>query len=40
MKGTEKDPRLPENGVDVAFTLDSYHHYDYPAEMLAAMRRR
>ena len=39
VKGTEKDPRLPENGVDVAFTLDSYHHYDYPAEMLAAMRR-
>ncbi len=39
VKGTEKDPRLPENEVDVVFTLDSYHHYDYPAEMLAAMRR-
>lgn len=39
VKGTEKDPRLPENGVDVVLTLDSYHHYDYPADMLAGMRR-
>ena len=39
VKGTEKDPRLPENGVDVVLTLDSYHHYDYPAEMLSAMRK-
>ena len=34
-----RTPRLPENAVDVALALDSYHHYDYPAEMLAAIRR-
>lgn len=39
VKGTEKDPMLPEAGVDVALALDSYHHYDYPAEMLAGIRR-
>jgi ubiquinone/menaquinone biosynthesis C-methylase UbiE len=36
--GTAKDPKLPERGLDVAFSLDAYHHFDYPAEMLAAIR--
>jgi len=38
-KGAERDPNLPENGVDVALALDSYHHWDYPEEMLAALRK-
>lgn len=39
IKGSERDPRLPENSVDVALTLDSYHHWDYPAEMLGVIRQ-
>lgn len=35
VKGSETDPNLPEGGVDVILALDSYHHYDYPAKMLA-----
>jgi ubiquinone/menaquinone biosynthesis C-methylase UbiE len=38
VKGTEKDPTLPAASVDVALALDSYHHYDYPKEMLAGLR--
>ena len=39
IKGTEKDPTLPAGAMDVALALDSYHHYDYPEEMLAGLRR-
>lgn len=37
--GTDQDPKLPENAVDVAFTLDAYHHFDYPEKMLTAIGR-
>jgi predicted methyltransferase len=33
--GTERDPKLPAKSLDLALTLDVYHHFDYPAEMLA-----
>lgn len=39
VKGSETDPNLPENGVDVALALDSYHHWNYPDKMLAALHR-
>ncbi len=39
VKGSETDPNLPESGVDVELALDSYHHYDYPEKMLAALHR-
>jgi ubiquinone/menaquinone biosynthesis C-methylase UbiE len=39
VRGGDKDPGLPGNAVDVALALDSYHHYDYPREMLSAIRR-
>jgi ubiquinone/menaquinone biosynthesis C-methylase UbiE len=39
VKGTATDPMLPEGGVDVALTLDAYHHYDYPEKMLAGLRK-
>jgi ubiquinone/menaquinone biosynthesis C-methylase UbiE len=39
IKGTVKDPNLPEGGVDVALALDSYHHYDYPEKMLAGLHK-
>ena len=37
IKGSETDPRLPENGVDVVLGLDTYHHWNYPEKMLAAL---
>jgi len=39
IKGSVTDPGLPQNGVDVALALDSYHHWDYPEKMLAAVHR-
>lgn len=33
--GTERDPKLPAGAVDLALVMDAYHHFDYPAEMLA-----
>ncbi|MFN0166226.1 MAG: class I SAM-dependent methyltransferase [Bryobacteraceae bacterium] len=39
VKGTERDPNLTTGSIDVALALDSYHHYNYPAEMLAGLRR-
>lgn len=35
--GTEKDPRLPPASFDVVILLDTYHHLNYPAEMLARL---
>ncbi|MCW5982566.1 MAG: methyltransferase domain-containing protein [Bryobacteraceae bacterium] len=37
--GGEKDPNLPANAADLVITVDVYHHFDYPAEMLAAIRK-
>jgi ubiquinone/menaquinone biosynthesis C-methylase UbiE len=39
VKGTTTDPNLPEGKVDVALALDSYHHFDYPEKMLAAIHK-
>jgi ubiquinone/menaquinone biosynthesis C-methylase UbiE len=39
VKGTERDPNLPAGAVDLALILDAYHHFDYPQEMLAGLRR-
>ncbi len=36
VKGTEADPHLADDSVDVILALDSYHHYNYPEKMLAA----
>ncbi len=36
--GTETDPKLAPASVDVAVILDVYHHFDYPAKMLAHIR--
>jgi ubiquinone/menaquinone biosynthesis C-methylase UbiE len=32
--GTEKNPKLPPSAIDAAIVLDTYHHLDYPDEML------
>jgi len=39
VKGTVHGPQLPAASVDVALALDSYHHYDYPADMLAGIHQ-
>jgi ubiquinone/menaquinone biosynthesis C-methylase UbiE len=36
--GSETNPKLPPNSIDVALALDVYHHFDYPDKMLAAIR--
>ena len=39
VKGSVHSPELPPGSVDVALALDSYHHYDYPADMLAGIHK-
>jgi ubiquinone/menaquinone biosynthesis C-methylase UbiE len=38
IKGNEHSPELPAHAFDVILALDSYHHYNYPQEMLAGFR--
>jgi precorrin-6B methylase 2 len=35
--GAEKDPKLPENEVDLIMMVDVYHEFNYPYEMTEAM---
>jgi predicted methyltransferase len=39
VKGSERTPNLPAGQADMALALDSYHHYDYPQEMLAGIAK-
>lgn len=39
VKGTTSDPNLPEGQLDTVLVLDVYHHFDYPAKMLAAIHK-
>ena len=36
--GTERDPKLPANGLDAAILLDTYHHLNYPEATMGAVR--
>lgn len=37
--GGVRSPTLPENSVDTVLIADSYHHFEYPAEMLSEIRK-
>lgn len=37
VKGTEKDPKLPEAGVDLILMVDVYHEFEFPYEMTEKM---
>jgi len=39
LKGTEKDPKLPEKGVDILIMVDVYHELEYPYETMLAIRK-
>lgn len=39
IKGTEKDPKLPEKGVDLVLMVDVYHELAFPYETMLAMRK-
>jgi len=32
--GTESDPKLPANSIDLAILIDAYHEFSYPREMM------
>ena len=36
--GSETDPRLPKGAADLVLIVDAYHHFNYPEQMLAAIR--
>src|SRR5262245_1588614 len=37
VQGTETDPKLPENSIDMILLVDVYHEFSYPWEMATAM---
>jgi len=37
VQGTNKDPKLPEAGVDLIILVDVYHEFEFPFEMTAKM---
>jgi predicted methyltransferase len=39
IKGTDRSPTLPAASLDIIMALDSYHHYDYPRDMLAGFKQ-
>jgi ubiquinone/menaquinone biosynthesis C-methylase UbiE len=39
IQGTETDPKLPANAVDLILMVDVYHEFSYPWEMTQAMIR-
>lgn len=37
VKGTNKDPKLPANAVDLIIMVDVYHEFEFPFEMIDKM---
>ncbi len=36
---TAKSVSLPPDSIDLAFICDTYHHFEYPRDMMASLRR-
>ena len=36
---SDKDVSLPADLIDIAFLVDTYHHFEYPVSMLASIRK-
>ncbi len=36
---TSMDTGLPAKSIDLAFLVDTYHHFEYPQQMLASIRK-
>ncbi len=39
VKGSDRSPNLPENGIDLAIMVDVYHELEFPREMLRSIRK-
>jgi SAM-dependent methyltransferase len=39
VEGGERSARLEDASIDVAFLCDTYHHFEYPQDMLASLHR-
>ena len=39
IKGSENDPHLPENGVDLVLMVDVYHELSFPFEIMTKVRK-
>jgi len=39
VKGSETDPKLPVNGVDIVLMVDVYHELAYPYEVMTKVRK-
>jgi ubiquinone/menaquinone biosynthesis C-methylase UbiE len=39
IRGDVKDAKLPSGCCDALVIVDTYHHFDYPAEMLSSLRK-
>ena len=37
--GTARTPKLPDRSADLVFVAESYHHFEYPKEMLQQIRK-
>jgi len=37
--GTDKEVRLPANSMDRVFVCDTYHHFEFPQDMLASIHK-
>jgi ubiquinone/menaquinone biosynthesis C-methylase UbiE len=37
--GGTRSPRLDSNSAEAVYIMDAYHHFEFPAEMLAEIKR-